>query len=212
MRILGATKFDQCVINISLINLCNQESYVGQELSKLYNNQQEETNEPITTPWRTPHWFTIYVPHPDQEYDGLTLEAGLTKGYNIEVKQIDNQTQIPYAIPSGAHFVTVLKQKALNDGFNLAATGIFVRSLAVLKLDIIVDMVQTEYQSILVKHPIIRDYPNGWENRLQQFLNREISSEALPDLIGYVDQSFNHDYNPPSWHDIYLTAKGFASV
>jgi hypothetical protein len=185
---------------------------VGQELRKLYHMQQDETNEPMTTPWLTPHWFTIYVPHPNQEYDGLTLEAGLTKGYNVEVKPIENRAQIPYDIPSGAHFVIVLKQKALNDGFNVAATGIFVRSLAALKLDIIVDIDQAECQPILVKHPVIRDYPSGWDSKLQQFLSREIRSEALPDLVGYVDQAVNRDYRPPSWQEVSLSAKGFAGV
>ncbi|MDX2215718.1 MAG: hypothetical protein SFY66_20820 [Oculatellaceae cyanobacterium bins.114] len=212
MRILGATQFDQCVLNISLINLCNQESYVGQELRKLYKMQQDDTNEPMTTPWLTPHQFTIFVPHPEQEYDGLTLEAGLTKGYNVEIKPIQEHSYVPYDIPPGGHFVVVLKQKSLNDGFNVAATGIFVRSLAVLKLDIIVDMQQANYQPVLVKHPVIRDYPSGWESKLQQFLNREIRSEDLPDLVGYVDQRVNRDYRPPSWHEISLAAKGFAGV
>ncbi|AFZ18684.1 hypothetical protein Mic7113_2907 [Allocoleopsis franciscana PCC 7113] len=41
MQILGATRFDQCVINMALINICNQESYVGKEMRKIYNSWNE---------------------------------------------------------------------------------------------------------------------------------------------------------------------------
>lgn len=109
MRILGTTQFDQCVLNMALIHLCDRESYVGQEMRKQYRAWKDETDEPAQNPWADLHQFTIYVPHPDQEYDGLTPEQGLTKGYNIEVKPLKNRDPIPYNIPEGAHFVRVLK-------------------------------------------------------------------------------------------------------
>jgi len=209
MGILGATRFDQYVINISLINICNQESYVGQEMRKLYNSWKEETTEAINNPWLDLHQFTIYVPHPDQQYDNLTLEEGLTKGYNIEVQPVEDKTKVPYTIPEGGHFVVILKQKGLDDDFGIAATGIFVRPLGVLSLDIIVDLEKAEYQHLLIKHPIIRDYPEGWQQKLTMFINQEIRSEDLPNLVGYVDQAINRDYRPPSWNEVYLSERGF---
>jgi len=210
MRILGSSQFDQCVLNMALINLCNQASHVGQQLHRLYH--QDNTDEPTINPWHMPHWFSIYVPHPDQEFEEITLEAGLTRGYNVEVKRIENPNQLPYQLQKDAHFVVVLKQKGLNQDYQLAATGIFVRPLAVLKLDIIDDIDKVSYQPVLVTHPILRDYPSHCQDKLWQFLNHEISSEALPDLVGHVDQAMNRDFRSPTWSEVRLAAKGFAGV
>ena len=205
MEILTGSKFDQCVLNMSLINLCNQKSHVGKEMLNIYQAWKEETSEAIENPWRDLHQFNIFVPHPKQEYENITLAGGLTKGYNVEVEPVKDKSQIPdtYDIPSGGHFVVVLKQKGLDLDFKIAATGIFIRPLAVLSLDIIIDAELGEYNPLLLQHPIIRDYPEGWERKLQMFLNREISSEDLPNLVRYVDQTFNQDYHPPSWDDLY---------
>lgn len=211
-RILGATQFDQQVLNISLINICNQESYVSQEMRKHYNAWQDDADEPTENPWLHLHQLTIYVPHPEQLYEQMTLEEGLTKGYNVEVKPIEDKSQLPYKIPEGGHFVVVMKQKGIDADFGIAATGIFVRPLAVLYLDIILDLEKAEYQSIAVKHPIIRDYPEGWEKKLKQFINQEIRGEDLPNLVRYVDQAFNRDYRPPSWDGIHLIASRFSGV
>lgn len=210
MRTLGVTKFDQCVINISLINICNQESYVGKEMRKLYNSWKEETAEAVSNPWFDLQQFTIYVPHPDQQYENMTLEEGLTKGYNIEVKPVEDKSKVPYQIPEGGHFVVILKQKGLDSDFGIAATGIFVRPLGVLSLDIIVDQEKSEYQPLVVKHPVIRDYPESWQQTLAMFIQREIRGEDLPNLVGHVDQALNRDYRPPSWNEVYLSASGFA--
>ncbi|MBE9224344.1 hypothetical protein IQ264_02505 [Phormidium sp. LEGE 05292] len=212
IKILGATQFDQQVLNISLINICNQESYVGQEMRKHYNAWKDESDEPSQNPWLDLHQFTIYVPHPDQLYDGMTLADGLTKGYNIEVKPVENRSQLPYKIPPFGHFVVVLKQKEIDADFGIAATGIFVRPLAVLYLDIIVDIDKPEYQPIFVKHPIIREYPNGWEEKLKMFINGEIRGEELPDLVGYVDRAVNGDYRSPSWDEASQLNNRFAGV
>ena len=210
MNILGATRFDQCVMNISLINLCNQKSYVGTEMIRLYNSWKDEIAEAVNNPWLDLQQFTIYVPHPDQKYEDITLEEGLTLGYNIEVKPVEDKSQIPYKIPEGGHFVIVLKQKGLDSDFKIAATGIFVRSLGVLVLDIVVDAEKGEYQHLAIKHPVIRDYPEGWEQKLNLFLQQEIRGEDLPNLVGHVDQALNRDYRPPSWQEVYLSSKGFA--
>ncbi len=63
---------------------------------------------------------------------------------------------------------------------------------------------------MVIKHPIIRDYPTDWQQKLNLFLNQDIRSEALPNLVGYVDQALNQDYRPPDWHEVYLSSKGFA--
>ena len=209
MQTLGATKFDQCVINISLINICNQESYVGKEMRKLYNSWKEETAEAVNNPWFDLHQFTIYIPHPDQQYENMTLEEGLTKGYNVEVKPIEDKSKVPYNVPQGGHFVVILKQKGLDSDFQIASTGIFVRPLGVLSLDMIIDLEKSEYQPLIVKHPVIRDYPEGWEQKLAMFIKREIRGEDLPNLVGHVDQAINRDYRPPSWNEVYLSASGF---
>jgi hypothetical protein len=210
METLGVTKFDRCAIEISLINICNQESYVGQEMRKLYNAWKEETAETVNNPWLDLHQFSIYIPHPEQQYEDVTLEEGLTKGYNIEVEPVKNRSEVPYQIPEGGHFVIVLKQKALDADFSIAATGIFIRPLGVLSLDLVIDPEKGEYRPLIVKHPIIRDYPKDWEKKLVAFLNQEIASQDLPNLVGYVDRAINQDYRPPSWNDIYLSAAGFA--
>ena len=212
MQVLGAiNKFEQCVLNISLINICNQESHVGQEMRQQYNQWKGETDETVYTPWLDTHQFTIYLPHPNQEYENITLEAGLTKGYNVEVQPVKNPSQLPYKIPRGAHFVVVMRQKKLDSDFEIAGTGIFIHPLAILSLDLIIDPDLGEYQSITIKHPIIRDYPEGWEDKLNLFLAGEIPGEELPQIVRYVDQAFNQDYRQPSWHNIYLAATGFAS-
>jgi hypothetical protein len=200
--LLNLSQFDQCVFNISLINLCNLSSYVG-EIVRQYHLWQDD--EPTIDPWHTLHQFIIYIPHPDQQYEGISLEAGLTQGYNIETKVIRDRSTIPYQIPEGGQFVVIMKQKGLDDGFEIAATGIFVR-------DWIVDRLQPEYQSFLIKHPVIRDYPSNWETQLNRFLQQEIRYETLPNLVGYVDQTLNPDYRPPSWQEVRLAAQGFAGV
>jgi hypothetical protein len=209
MLTLGVSKFEQCVINISLINICNQESYIGQEMRKLYNSWKEETAEAVNNPWFDLHQFTIYIPHPDQQYENMTLEEGLTKGYNIEVKPVEDRSKVPYNVPQGGHFVVILKQKGLDSDFQIASIGIFVRPLGVLSLDMIIDLEKSEYQPLIVKHPVIRDYPEGWEQKLAMFIKREIRGEDLPNLVGHVDQAINRDYRPPSWNEVYLSASGF---
>ncbi len=208
-EILGISKFDQCVLNISLINICNQESYVGKQMRKLYNAWKAETDEAVNNPWLDLHQFTIYVPHPDQKYEDVTLEQGLTLGYNIEVKPIEDITKVPYKIPHGGHFIVVLKQTKTDCGFRIAATGIFVRSLAVFSLDTVIDPEEGKYQTLVVKHPIIRDYPQNWQQQMEKFLQGEIAEENLPSLIKYVDQAENNDYRSPSWNEIYLSGQGF---
>lgn len=210
MNVLGATRFEQAVINMSLINLCDRDSYVGQEMRKAYTEWKEESDEAIDNPWRDLHQFTIYVPHPDQEYEGISLEDGLSKGYNVEVKVVRDRSAIPYKIPEGGHFVVVLKQRKLDGDFKIAATGMFIRPLGVLNLDIIVDMDEDQFQPLVVKHPIVRDYPIGWEDKLVMFLKQEIHWQDLPDVVGYVDRSHNADYRPPSWREVYLGTTGFS--
>jgi len=207
---VGINRFDQCVLNIGLINLCNQESYVGREIRRLYNSSEDD--EPTGDIWRRLHQVTLYIPHPDQQYEGVTLEGGLTQGYNIEVKAVADRSQIPYKIPEGGQFVVVMKQKGLDAGFAIAATGIFIRPLALLSLEIIMDMATAQYQSIVVKHPVIRDYPSHWEDKLNSFLDHTLPYAALPNLVGYVDRTLNSDYRPPTWNEVHLAAKGFAGV
>jgi hypothetical protein len=211
IRTVGIHRFDQCVLTIGLINLCNQVSYVGQSIRRL-NNPWGDDDVPTGDPWRRLHQIMLYIPHPDQQYEGITLEAGLTQGYNMEVKPIVDPSQIPYKIPSGGQFVVVMKQTGVDAGFAIAATGIFIRSLALLSLDMIMDITTPDYQSIVVKHPVIRDYPSGWENKLNQFLDHTLPYEALPNLVGHVDQTLNPDYRPPTWDEVHLAAKGFVGV
>jgi hypothetical protein len=210
MNVLGETRFEQGVINMSLINMCDRDSYVGQELRKVYDDYLEDQDEAIANPWHDSYQFTIYVPHPDQEYEEITLEEGLSRGYNVEVKRIVNKSQIPYKIPEGGHFVVILKQVKLNGEFKIAATGMFVRPLGILNLDIIVDLDADQYQPLVIKHPIIRDYPGDWENKLLMFLKQEIPWQELPNVVNYVDCSFNRDYRRPHWKEVYLGATGFS--
>jgi hypothetical protein len=84
----------------------------------------------------------------------------------------------------------------------------FIRPLGILNLDIIVDADQ--YQPLVIKHPIIRDYPSDWENKLLMFLKQEIPWQELPDVVNYVDCSFNRDYRRPHWKEVYLGATGFS--
>ena len=210
MQVLGTfSKFEQCVLNMALINICNSDSYVGQEMRGQYNAWKRETNEAVHNPWLDLHQFTIYLPHPEQEYENITLEEGLTKGYNIEVQPVKDSNPLIYNIPEGGHFVVVLKQRRVHGDFAIAATGIFVRSLGILSLDVIVDPEEGEYQSLVIKHPIIRDYPQDWEAKLNMFLQGETRGEELPRVVGYVDRSLNRDYRSPSWNDVYLAASEF---
>lgn len=207
--ILGSSSFDQCVLNMALIHLCNQSSYVGQQFQQLYASESDAISP---AHWLTPHWFTVYVPHPDQDFEAITLEAGLNQGYNIEVKPIDNANLVPYTIPAASHFVVVLKQSGVNQAYQLAATGLFIRPLAALKLDLIDAIDQVSYQPVLVRHPIIRTYPSGWEQKLGQYLNHEIHFEGLPSIVQAVDQRHNPDYRSPSWNELRLVTRGFAGV
>ncbi|GAB4536322.1 MAG: hypothetical protein Tsb0014_24000 [Pleurocapsa sp.] len=211
MQVLGVlSKFEQCVLNMALINICNQDSHVGNQMRQTYNQWKGEAEETVYNPWLDIHQFTIYLPHPDQEYEGITLESGLTQGYNIEVKPVNSLNQLPYRIPRGAHFVVIMRQIGLDSHFKIAGTGIFVRPLGVISLDLIVDSDLGEYQSITIKHPIIRDYPSGWQDKLNLFLQGVVDSDELPQIVRYVDRAFNYDYRQPSWHDLYLAATGFA--
>ncbi|NEQ99923.1 MAG: hypothetical protein F6K30_25030 [Cyanothece sp. SIO2G6] len=213
MQVVGLlNKFDQCVLNMALIHMCNSESHVGQEMRGQYNTWKQDTDDPVHNPWLDIHQFTIYIPHPSQEYEGITLEAGLTQGYNVEVEPVKDPSSLIYDVHQGGHFVAVLKQKQVDGEFTIAATGIFVRSLALLSLDVVVDAVEGETQPIVVRHPIIRDYPQDWEATLRQFLQHEISDEALPRLVGYVDSSLNQDYRSPSWQDIHQAGNGILSL
>ncbi|MBD1846130.1 hypothetical protein H6F89_22470 [Cyanobacteria bacterium FACHB-63] len=188
---LGISRFEQSVLNMALVHLCDREGYVGQ-LSRSNTAVESEDSEAMQQ-------ITLYVPHPEQEYDGLSLEAGLTQGYNIEIDPVRDRSRIPYVIPRGAQFVRVLRQKGRDAGFSLAAIGLFVRPLAILKLDLIVDAEQAEYQAIAVRHPVIRDYPSDWEQKLNGFLQQRIAIEALPNCVNYVDRTINSDYSPPNW-------------
>lgn len=199
---LTIPRFEQQVFNMALVHLCDRSSHVGQLMR--YSNDhaaQDSLDSPTPDPWAL-HQVSIYVPHPEQQYEGLSLEAGLTQGYNIEVEPIQDRGRIPYVIPRGAQFVLILRQKGIDADFGLAALGLFIRPLALLKLDWIVDADQAEYQSIAVRHPVIRDYPSNWEQQLNRFLQQEIPYEALPDLAGYVDRTVNSDYTPPNWRQI----------
>ncbi|NJL56078.1 hypothetical protein HC928_13515, partial [bacterium] len=103
----------------------------------------------------------------------------------------------------------VLKQKGLDDSFEVKGVGIFVRSMGVLSLDMVLDSEKGEYQPLLVKHPVIRSYPTGWENKLFSYLQRDMRYEDLPNIAGHVDRDLNQDYRPPSWKELYLSATGF---
>jgi len=86
-----------------------------------------------------------------------------------------------------------------------------------LNLDIIVDPDENQYQPLVSKHPIIRDYSRDWENKLLRFLKQEIPGQELPNVVNYVDCSFNPDYrsfNPDyrrtHWREVYLGVRGFS--
>jgi hypothetical protein len=210
--ILGATKFDQHVLNLALINLCDRESDTGKEMRQFYNHWREASDEDVIDPWHHLHQFIIAVPHPDQDFEGWTLAEGLNKGYNIEAKPVEDVSRLPYKIPTGGHFLIVTKQKSPNAPFEVAATGVFVRPLGVLSLDILVDPDKSEYQSVVIKHPIIRSYPDGCEQKLRSFLQGEIGEGDLPDIVGFVDRASNRDYHPPGLNELYLAASGFAGI
>jgi hypothetical protein len=209
-EVLGTNKFDQCALNIALINICDRQSEIGQEMLDLYRDWKAETSEAVENPWLDLHQFTIYIPHPEQQYEEITIAESLTRGYNIEVQPVKDRTQIPYKITEGGHFIVVLKQRKADAVFQIAATGIFVRPLAAIVLDIVLDPDEGEYQSVIIKHPIIRDYPEGWENKLAAFLKGEITGYDLPNVVGYVDRAFNRDYRSPSWDEMFLAANSFA--
>lgn len=213
MPVVGLlSKFDQCVLNMALIHLCDSDSYVGQEIRRQYNAWKQDSDDPVHNPWLDVHQFTIYIPHPDQEYEDITLEAGLSRGYNVEVEPVKDPSSLIYDIPQGGHFVAVLKQKQVDKQFEILATGVFVRSLGILSLDVVVDMAQGETQPIVVKHPIIRDYPQDWETQLRLFLQKDLRHEALPRLVGYVDRSLNRDYRSPSWREVYQAGDGLIKL
>ena len=211
IQVLGLlNKFDQCVLNMALINICDSENYVGQEMRRKYNAWKNLSNEAVDNPWLDVHQFTIYLPHPEQTYEDVTLEEGLTRGYNIEVEPVKDTSELIYDIYPGGHLVVVLKQKQVNGDFEIAATGIFVRSLGIISLDVVTDLQKGEYQPLVIRHPIIRDYPQDWETQLRQFLKGEIRGEELPRVVGYVDRSLNKDYRTPAWGEVYLAASEFA--
>lgn len=213
MQVLAPfSQFEQCVLNMALINICDSESYVGQEMRQQYNAWKQLTDEAVDNPWLDVHQFTIYLPHPDQEYEGVTLAEGLTKGYNVEVEPVNDRSKLVYDIHPGGHFVVVLKQSRVNGDFAIAATGIFVRSLGILSLDAIVDLDQGEYQPLVIKHPIIRDYPQDWETKLRAFLNGETTWDELPSVVRYVDRKLNQDYRSPDWKEVYLAASGLSGL
>ncbi|MEB3885947.1 hypothetical protein [Lyngbya sp. CCY1209] len=206
---LGVTPFDRCVINMSLIHLCDRESYVSQEMQKRYTERKRETNEAIDNPWLELHQFTILIPHPDREYEDTTLDLGLTHGYNIEVEPVGDRATIPYPIPEGGHFVILLKQNNFkSEEFLMFGTGIFVRPLGILSLDIVGD--RGESKPVIIKHPIIREYPPDWEQKLKRFLNGEMKWNELPSPVGYVDRAYHRDYRPPTWNEMALAARGLA--
>ncbi len=205
ITLLGLPRFEQYVLNMALVHLCDREGHVGQLMRYSSATDAAETDQSgadASSPEAGLHQITIYLPHPEQQYEGLSLEAGLTQGYNIEIDPIRDRSRIPYVIPRGAQFVRVLRQKGLDAGFGLAAIGLFIRPLALLKLDLVVDAEQAEYQAIAVRHPVIRDYPSDWEQKLNLFLQQEIPLQALPNLAGYVDRAVNSDYTPPNWVQI----------
>jgi hypothetical protein len=205
----GISKFEQCVLKISLINICDRKSYVGDRMRQQYNQWKGETDETVGNPWSDIHQFTIYLPHPSLERESITLESGLTQGYNIEVKPVESLNQLPYRIPRGAHFVEIARQKEPDSSFKMVGTGIFVRPLGILCLDLTVDF-EEEYQSMTIEHPTIRNYPSDWQNKLKLFREGKIDSQELPQVVKYVDRAFNQDYQPPSWRDIYPAATEFA--
>ncbi len=210
MKKLGQTPFDQGVLVMALIHICNQSSQVGQAMQQVYRQWKADTNQPARYPWLDLHWFTISVPHPDQVYEGITLSDGLNLGYNVDVKPVEERKQIPYSIPTGGHFVTVLKQYQPDAGYEIAATGILVHPLAVLCLDVITDLEKAAYQPIVIKHPIIREYPTNLEEQLQGFLEHTLDYDDLPQLVNHVDQSVNADYQSPGWDNIHRMARGLA--
>ena len=213
MQVLAPfSQFEQCVLNMALIHICDSESYVGQEMRQQYNAWKQLTDEVVDNPWLDVHQFTIYLPHPDQEYEDVTLAEGLTKGYNVEVEPVKDRSKLVYDIYPGGHFVVVLKQSRVNGDFAIAATGIFVRSLGILSLDAIVDLDQGEYQPLVIKHPIIRDYPQDWETKLRAFLNGETTWDELPSVVRYVDRKLNQDYRSPDWKEVYLAASGLSGL
>ncbi len=213
MQALGIlSRFHQSVLNMALVNICDSESHVGQEMRRQYNAWKYTTGEAVINPWHDIHQFTIFLPHPDQAYEGITLEEGLTRGYNIEVNPVDDRSQLVYDIFSGGHFVAVLKQSIVGGNYAIAATGVFVRSLAILSLDVIIDPDKGEYQPVVVKHPIIRDYPQNWEDQLRSFLKGEQPEGELSPVVRYVDSALNQDYRTPGWKDIYSDPGSFVSL
>ncbi len=206
MRALGIlSHFHQSVLNMALINMCDSESQAGLEMRQQYNAWKQFTDEAVINPWHDIHQFKIFLPHPNQDYEGITLEEGLTKGYNIEVEVVRDRSELVYDIFPGGHFVAVFKQSQVDGDFTIAATGVFVRPLAILSLDVIIDLAQEEYQSIAIKHPIIRDYPQDWEAQLKSFLKGETPGGDLSPVVKYVDRALNESYRRPAWRDVYVS-------
>ncbi len=61
-EVLGTSRFDQCVISMALVNLCNQASELGQEMQQRYNAWKAESDEAINNPWQDLHQFSIFIP------------------------------------------------------------------------------------------------------------------------------------------------------
>ena len=59
MNVWGETGFEKKVINISLINRCDKDSYVGQKIGKVYQDYQEENEEMLGNTWQESYQFTI---------------------------------------------------------------------------------------------------------------------------------------------------------
>lgn len=213
MQALGIlSRFHQHVLTMALVNMCDRGSPVGEEMHQKYKAWKQLTDETVLNPWHDTHQFTIFLPHLDQSYEGITLEEGLTRGFNVEVKPVEDRSELVYDLFPGGHLVVVLKQSVVDGNFAIAATGVFVRPLALLTLDVIIDPDKGEYQQIVIKHPIIRDYPQNWETQLRSFLKGETPEEELTPVARYVDSTLNQDYRTPRWQDIYSVPSNLISL
>ena len=119
-------------------------------------------------------------------------------------------TQAVGALLGIVFFVIIFKQKRLEAPFEIAGTGIFIRPLAAFILNIVVDPDEGKYEQMIIQHPIVRDYPENWQDKLNSFLNHEIVWQELPNVVGYVDQATNTDYRSPSWQELSLASQGLA--
>lgn len=210
MQFLGVfNKFEQYILSMSLIHICDHESYLNQRIRQQYNSGEDSIQ---TFENNGVNQYIIYLPSPHQTYEDITLEQGLTEGYNIEFKPIQEQNAFTRQIPQGGHFVVVMKQSKVDGDFAIAAIGIFISPMAIFSLDVIIDPNEEEYQSLVIKHPIIRNYPSNWETILRLFLNGQMAIHELPQLVKYVDRNYNLDFRPPSWDEYYTSSKSFLLV